>query len=162
MANQLDLFTNENAGAIFSESKNYRYVLWRKWDETKPAVMFIGLNPSTANENEDDPTIRRVKRFAFDWGFGTVYMLNLFAYVTAYPEELKKCNDPIGDNDNWLKEYAKKSDQIVFSWGSFSESKERAIKVIEMFPNSKCLVKNRDGSPKHPLYISASIKLQNF
>ena len=56
--------------------------------------MFIGLNPSTANEITNDPTIRRVQRFAFDWGYGGVYMMNLFAYITAYPKELEHAESP--------------------------------------------------------------------
>ncbi len=97
----MDLF-NDN-GAIFSPCGKYRYVLWRKWEADGPYIMFIGLNPSTANADTDDPTIRRVVRFAKSWGYHGVYMLNLFAYVTPYPEELKKCLDPVGENDMYIK-----------------------------------------------------------
>ena len=61
---------HDGNGAVFSPDRIYRYVLYRVWDEAKPRVMFIGLNPSTADESVDDPTIRRCKRFAADWGYG--------------------------------------------------------------------------------------------
>ena len=93
----------DDTDAIFSVCRNYRYVLWRIWDNSKPKVMFIGLNPSTANEEIDDPTIRRVKSLAKNWGYGGVYMLNLFTYVTAYPEQLKKCENPLKLADLYLK-----------------------------------------------------------
>lgn len=149
----MELFNNN--GAEFSECRRYRYVLWRIWDESLPMVMFIGLNPSTANESSDDPTIRRVKRFTSDWGFGGVYMMNLFAWVTAYPEELKKCDNPLGDNDKWLKEIAQKCKKIIFAWGSFAEAHERSKQIVEMFTEGQALMINNNGSPKHPLYVKA-------
>lgn len=115
--------------------------------------MFVGLNPSTANELQDDPTITRVKRFAAQWGYGGVYMMNLFAYVTPYPEELKKVIDPVGSNDIWLRKISAKCDKIVFAWGAFKGAKDRAEEVIKKFPGSYALVINNDGSPKHPLYV---------
>ena len=87
-----DLFGKENIennGAVFSECGKYRYALWRIWDESKPAVMFIGLNPSTADEKESDPTITKVISFAKSWGFGAVYMCNSFPYISTNPDELK-------------------------------------------------------------------------
>ncbi len=144
-----------NNSAVFSLDRKYRYALWRIWDEKKPLIMFIGLNPSTANEDSDDPTIRRVKKFASDWGYGGVYMTNLFAFVTAYPEELKKCKDPLGSNDEWLEKISKKCKKIIFAWGNFKEAEQRGKQVSEKFPNALCLARNKNGSPKHPLYIKA-------
>jgi hypothetical protein len=151
--------SSDNSGAIFSDDRKYRYALWRIWDESKPLVMFIGLNPSTANEETNDPTIRRVMSFAKSWGYGGVYMMNLFAYVTAYPLELKKCKDPIADNDKYLKEIASKCEKIVFAWGSFKEAIERSYKIYEMFPVASELGSNKDGSPKHPLYVKGDVQL---
>jgi hypothetical protein len=149
----------EKNGALFSDDKKYRYCLWRIWDESKPMIMFIGLNPSTANENQDDPTIRRVIRFAREWGYGGIYMLNLFTFVTAYPNELLKCDNPLMLADWYLKIYSEKSDRIVFAWGSFPESIDRAKIVKDMFPISFCLGQNLNGSPKHPLYLKSDTKL---
>lgn len=146
------------SGAEFSECGQYRYGLWRKWDEDKPNIMFIGLNPSTATETMDDPTIRRVKRFAMDWGYGGVYMCNLFAFISAYPNDLKTCDDPIADNDLWLIYFATMCKDVLFAWGSFPEATERAKIVSDMFPAAVCLGLNKNGTPKHPLYISANTK----
>jgi len=146
---------NEQSGAEFSECGKYRYVLWRIWNDDLPKIMFIGLNPSTANATMDDPTIRRVKRFAKDWGYGGVYMCNLFAYVSPNPKDLMLCGDAIGDNDKWLNEVSKRCKDILFAWGSFSEAYNRSRNFITMFPNALCLGKNGNGTPKHPLYISA-------
>jgi len=149
-------------GAEFSDDRKYRYALWRIWDGGRPLIMFIGLNPSTANESTDDPTIRRVKKFAHDWGYGGVYMTNLFAWVTPYPEELRKCADAIGDNDKWLSKIANKCEKIIFSWGSFEEAQERSTQVVKMFPDALCLGKNKGGHPKHPLYLKKDTELIPF
>jgi hypothetical protein len=151
----MDLF-NLN-GALFSEDRKYRFVLWRIWDEGLSKVMFIGLNPSTANEYSDDPTIRRVKSMVKNWGYGGIYMLNLFTYVTAYPKELKLCSDPLYKADEYLKLYALKCERIIAAWGSFKENKERAIEVLKFLPNCEALAINKDGSPKHPLYIKNDV-----
>ena len=74
--------------AILSDDRQFRYVLSRVWDEEKPTVMFIGLNPSTADECEDDPTIQKCIKFAQSWDYGGLYMLNLFAYRTTNPRVL--------------------------------------------------------------------------
>lgn len=146
-------------GAIFSDCRKYRYVLWRVWDESRPMIAFVGLNPSTANESKNDPTIRRVISMAKGWGYGGVYMLNFFAIVTPCPEELAKTDDQIGDNDRYLEEYLAKSEKIVMAYGSFKEAKERAQQVIKMIENCFALHINKDGSPKHPLYVKSDTKL---
>lgn len=152
--------------AVFSDDRKYRYSLWRTFNSNEDLfgnkvrepkyLMFIGLNPSTANENSDDPTIRRVVRFATDWGYDGVYMMNLFAWVTAYPKELKKCADPLGENNDWLKIISGSCDDVIFAWGNFKEAEQRAKEVMAMFPSAKCLGKNKNGTPKHPLYIAAN------
>jgi len=149
---------SNNSGAVFSKDRKYRYVLWRIWDRTKPSVMFIGLNPSNANETNDDPTIRRVVRFARDWGYGSVYMKNLFAYITPDPDELLKCDDPVGYNNRWLKDTeVSKCDLVIFAWGSFNVA-GRDKEVIKMFPEGMALKINKDGSPAHPLYLKGNLK----
>ena len=152
--------TTEVRGAQISGCGKYRFNLWRVWDDTKPLVMFIGLNPSTADSVKDDPTIRRVKAFAKSWGYGGVYMLNLFPLRTPYPRDLLVWineSDSIVDirtNDQALKFTAQSCDRIIFAWGSFKEAKERADVVTTMF-NGYALKINNDGSPKHPLYVRA-------
>ena len=152
---QTDLFNQMDNGAVFSECRKYRYALWRIWNKNRQLVMFIGLNPSDADESFDDPTIRRVKRFAFDWGYGGVYLMNLFAHITPNPGELEKSFNPI--NDKWLVDIAAKCDRIIFAWGSFEEAQERGKEIIKMF-DGYALSINKDRSPRHPLYVKKDVK----
>lgn len=150
----MELF--DDNGAQFSECRKYRYALWRIWNRELPLVMFVGLNPSTANETDDDPTIRRVKRFAHDWGFGGVYMMNCFPYISTDPDALKDFGNTAA-NDHWLYKIAEKCEKIVFAWGSFDIVKElgRDVELMGMFPEAEALIINGDGSPRHPLYVKA-------
>ena len=159
---QIQLFENTSSGAEFSECHKYRYALWRIWDASKPFVMFIGLNPSTANETTDDNTIRRVKSFAHKWGYGGVYMMNCFAYISTDPNVLiDKANDPEHYylNNTWLMEIKLKCSEVIFAWGSFDIVKQmsRDQELIEMFPKAKALIINQDGSPRHPLYVPNNV-----
>lgn len=140
------------SGAEFSTDRKYRYALWRIWDRSKPLVMFIGVNPSTANEDTTDRTITRVKGIVENWGYGGFYMMNLFAIVSKDPTVLKTDPDPLGDNDGWIEKIHSLCDRVVFAWGGFKEAKERCKKIIKMFPDAMALKILKDGSPKHPLY----------
>lgn len=147
----------ENNGAAFSECRKYRYALWRIWDKTLPCIQFIGLNPSTANETKSDPTITRVIGFATSWGYGGVYMTNLFSFVTAYPKELILPEAQDKSNDMWLQNIGEKCNMVVFAWGNFKQAREQALIVEKYFPDAYALVINRDGSPRHPLYVKADV-----
>jgi hypothetical protein len=155
----LTLFESCNS-TIFSKDKKHRYVLTRVWDESKKMIAFIGLNPSTATASTDDPTIRRVKIFAHKFGYGGLYMLNLFSFITPYPEQLQRCDDP-AKNDYYLIHYGDLADKIVFAWGNF-ETFGQDNRVIRMFPEAYCLGRNSNGSPKHPLYLKSNTDLQLF
>lgn len=143
-----------NSGAEFSEDRKHRYALWRIWDESKPLVMFIGLNPSTANETDNDPTIKSVCRIAANNGYGGVYMMNLFSYVSTDPKQLVVCNDNFL-NDSWLVNVRKSCKDVVFAWGNFQEAERRAFVMNGYFPDAMALHINKNGSPKHPLYCSS-------
>lgn len=153
-----------NTGAQFSEDRQYRYALWRIWNEDKPLIMFIGLNPSTANERKDDATIRRIIRFTGEWGYGGFYMMNLFAFVTPYPFKLIEAPDPIGLNDMWLENISTFCQSIIFAWGAFGDPKghdiirNRAEIVKNRFSNAFCLGKTKNGHPAHPLYLPKETK----
>ena len=151
------------SGAEFSECRKYRYALWRIWDAGKPFVMFVGLNPSTANEHDNDPTIKSVMRIAQNNGFGGVYMVNCFPYISTDPKALNEFGNT-ASNDHWLYKSAAKCKDIVFAWGSFDVVKElgRDIELKGMFPNAKALHVNKDGSPKHPLYCKSNTDLISF
>ena len=94
--------TGIEKGAQFSPCKKYRYALWRTWNQDDGHVMFIGLNPSTADEFTDDPTERRCMGFARRWGFGGIYMMNLFAFRATNPLDLLFQHDPTGSENNQM------------------------------------------------------------
>lgn len=149
------------SGAFFSDDRKHRYALWRIWDAAKPFIMFIGLNPSTANETETDPTITRVINFAKNWGYGGVYMMNLFSYVSTDPANLVTCTDN-SINDTVLYNTRIVCKEVIFAWGNFKVAQERAARVAAMFPGSKALVLNKNGSPRHPLYVKGDVKPVEF
>lgn len=150
---------NRDSGAIFSDCRKFRYVLWRVWDSSKPKAMFIGLNPSRANESRSDNTITKIGKVAAFNGFGGFYMMNLFSLVSPYPKDLKECDNPIMDNDAFLIEYKDKVSQVVFCWGVFKEAFERAEQVKKMFSNPYCFKITKQGFPWHPLYCKDATTL---
>ena len=144
--------------ANISKDKIYRYTLSRTWDSTKPTVLFIGLNPSIADENIDDPTITRCINFAKDWGYGTLLMAYLFAFRSTYPKEIYLIDDPIGkDNDHYILECVKQSDLIIACWGNNGTYMDREKIIKELVPNLYCLQKNKNGTPHHPLRLPRDI-----
>ena len=147
------LDNNVNKDAKFSKCRSYRYALWRMWDESKPYALFIGLNPSTADETEDDPTLRRCIDFAKSWEYGGVCMVNLFAYCATRPEDMKKAVDPIGpENDSWINQLASNAGVVIAAWGNEGAFEGRPTQIREMLPNMQCLKMNKGGEPAHPLY----------
>jgi hypothetical protein len=145
---------------ILSGCRTYRYVLWREWDMLNPEyAMFIGLNPSTADEIEDDPTIRRCVGYAKQWGYGALCMTNLFAYRATDREVMKKHPSPVGaDNDRWLVECAKGAAVVVAAWGAGGGHLQRDQAVIRLLgQNLTCLTKIKEGHPGHPLYLKKSL-----
>ncbi len=148
--------------AVFSPDRKYRYALWRIWDEQKPVCMFIGLNPSTADEYADDPTIRRCESFAGSWGYGGLCMTNLFAYVSTDPHALCGAESIGLDNDTWLTYLATYSGIVVASWGDFKVARERSEVVKKLIPNLYCLGTTKQGYPKHPLYLPKYLKPMEY
>ena len=142
-----------NSGAEIDSSRQYRYALWRIWDNTKPVVLFVGLNPSTADEHVNDSTLNKCIHFAASWGFGGVYMANLFAYRATEPEDMKRAKDPIGtDNDRWLMKLTKRCDLVVAAWGNHGTFLDRSAAVKQQLGALNCLKQNKSGEPAHPLY----------
>ena len=148
--------------AAFSPDRKFRYALWRVWDERKPVCMFIGLNPSTADEFVDDPTIRRCESFAGSWGYGGLCMTNLFAYVSTSPRALYYAEAIGWDNDTWLSYLAAHSGIVVACWGDFSVARDRNEQVQKLIPNLYCLGTTKHGRPKHPLYLWKETKLREY
>ncbi len=146
------------SGAEFSPCRLYRYSLWRLWDD-RPKVAFIGLNPSTADETADDPTIRRCIGYASDWGYGGLYMLNLFAFRATDPKDMKAASDPVGpDNNLALTGHALTCAKTIAAWGNDGLYRARSAAVRAMLPRLYCLGLNANGEPKHPLYLAKNLR----
>jgi len=138
----------------FSPCRCYRYTLWRQWGATENYAMFIGLNPSTADEVQDDPTIRRCIDFSKQWGFDGLCMTNLFAFRATDPKEMKRCLKPVGDdNDRWLVECSKGAGVVVAAWGNHGRFLGRDEEVIQIVDRLQCFGLTGEGCPKHPLYL---------
>ena len=149
--------------AAFSLDRKYRYALWRIWDRRKPICMFIGLNPSTADENIDDPTIRRCKNYSADWNYGGICMTNLFAFRSTHPHDLLNTLKPIGpENNTWLMYLAIHSKIVVACWGNWGTMSKRNEEVRKLIPNLYCLSTTKRGQPKHPLYVPIAVKLKQY
>jgi hypothetical protein len=145
--------------AKLSKCRLYRYALWRTWDESKPFVLFVGLNPSTADETADDPTLTRCINYAKSWGYGGVCMSNLFAFRATDPLDMRASQDPIGkENNKWLRKLAKDAGLVVAAWGNGGVHLERSDQVKKFLSNVYCLKINRSGEPAHPLYQAARLK----
>ena len=156
-----DLFGDRIAD--FSSCRKYRYTLWQWWDKKKPYVMFIGLNPSTADEVQDDPTVRRCIRFAQRWGYGGFCMTNLFAFRATDPKEMKAQEEPIGPlNDEWLVEIAQGAGIVVAAWGVHGVHMNRENRVINILEDLCCLGITKEGHPRHPLYMKNDTKLMKY
>jgi hypothetical protein len=122
-------------------------------------AMFIGLNPSTADETLDDPTIRRCIGYAKAWGYGALCMTNLFAWRATDPHEMKAAYSPVGlFNDVYLKQCAEGAGVVVAAWGVHGEHQHRNIVVMEMLTGLACLGVTKNGYPKHPLYLRKDLK----
>jgi len=145
--------------AIFSDNRKYRYTLWRIWDLKSGYVMFIGLNPSTADENIDDPTVRRCIGFAKAWGYGALCMMNLFAYRATNPKDMIKSNNPVGsENDRFLTNMAVSANIVIAAWGTKGTFLQRDKAVISLITNKHVLRFTKDGYPAHPLYLPKDLK----
>jgi len=150
-------------GAIFDTSGTYRYTLWRAWSPYYPRIAFILLNPSTADEHKNDPTIRRCLSFARAWNFGSMEVVNLFAYRATYYRELFKANEPIGtENDRFLLQALERCSTIVLGWGARGTFLERDRQVMSLLSGRNhlyCLGITKNGQPRHPLYINGNADL---
>lgn len=145
---------NEAAGALFSEDRRYRYLLWRQWSGVERLVLFVALNPSTADERDDDPTIRRCRGYAQAWKASGFIVANLFAYRATRPVDLLAAPDPVGrDNDSWLHLASLLSAMTIACWGNHGRHLDRSTSVLRLLSQVAVLRVNRTGEPCHPLYL---------
>jgi hypothetical protein len=151
-----------SGGAQFSRDRRYRYRLWRRWDPARPQIAFCMLNPSTADEHNDDPTIRRCIGFARDWGYGGVEIVNLFALRATDPRELRRARDPIGRaNDVHVIDAAQRSTAVVVAWGVHGALLERGAAALRLLsPRARLLALGWTlaGEPRHPLYLRRDVR----
>jgi len=143
----------------------YRYTLHRRVGSSQDRVLFIMLNPSTADGMHDDPTVRRCIRFAQDWGFGELEVCNLFALRATDPRLLKTVADPIGPlNDDAIRRASRRSEIVVTAWGALGARSRRASDVAAMLSlkATYCLGRTTSGAPRHPLYLPKSARLMPF
>jgi hypothetical protein len=147
--------------AVFSSCGKYRYMLSRTWTPGEKYCVFVGLNPSTADEEKDDPTIRRCISYAQRWGYGGMVMLNLFAFRSTDPKGLLSVEDPVGpENDTWfdLIYFSPNVDKVVAAWGVHGSLKKRDQEIKDrMAYGFEVFGLTKEGHPKHPLYLKKDI-----
>ena len=146
--------------AIFSPCEKYRYILTRRFDPDNPKVCnFIMLNPSTADEKKNDPTVARCCKYAQRWGYGALIVTNIFAYRATKRADMKAHPFPIGpENVDYIIKAAEMSDFIVCAWGTDGEHKWQGRKIIKLLKDPHCLEITQKGHPKHPLYCKADLE----
>jgi hypothetical protein len=151
----------EDRGAVLSEDRRYRYVLWRRWDPGLPQMVWILLNPSTADERADDQTLRKCVGFAQQFKQGGIQIVNLFAWRSRHPNELQMVADPIGpENDTHiLKTLGDNPGLVMAGWGADRFARRRAeavtamVKVAHPRLTIRCLGRGVAGTPTHPLFV---------
>jgi hypothetical protein len=149
-------------GATFSPDRKHRYLLWRRLLEKGPIINFVGVNPSTAAEEINDPTIVREIGFSKDMGFAVLWKTNLFAIRSTDPKQLRWEDDPIGaENDRYLIQAADESDMVVLcpgNWGYLRGRYTQVLNLLSACPKIKAKIHHfgmtKRNFPRHTLYLS--------
>lgn len=166
ISNREEIDLSRLRGAIFSDDGQYRYALWRVWNRNLSLLLQIGLNPSKAGAEIDDPTVTRNMARAYKEGFGGLLQGNLYGYVSTNPDELLGNGDFgwfIGElTDYYLRQMIKMSGRQLCGWGSFKAVPLRAPIVLSMISEPYCLGVNGDGQPKHPLYVAYNVPMVRY
>jgi hypothetical protein len=139
----------------------------RTWDSSAKKVLFIMLNPSTATEIQNDPTVERCERRAKALGYGAFKVCNIFAYRSTDPKIMRLQKDPIGpENDKIIIKSANWSNNIICAWGTNGSHLNRGKKIEELLRAKNFTLTHlglsKDGHPKHPLYISYKVSPENW
>lgn len=145
--------------AVYSDCERYRYLLTRTWDSTGRRALFVMLNPSTATEVQNDPTVERCERRARALGFGAFRVVNIFAWRDTDPRGLRRAADPVGpENDAAIADSVPWADQVVAAWGTHGAYLGRGAAVEALLRSMPFPIHHlgltKDGHPKHPLYIA--------
>ncbi|SFB01567.1 hypothetical protein SAMN05421688_2394 [Poseidonocella pacifica] len=149
--------------AIYSPCERYRYSLTRIWDERERRALFVMLNPSTATEIQNDPTVERCERRARALGFGSFTVTNIFAWRDTDPQAMRRAEDPVGPrNDDAIRAAAMEADQIIAAWGTHGVHLGRGPAVANLLRETgrplHHLGLTKDGHPRHPLYIGYHVQ----
>ncbi|MEH2290335.1 DUF1643 domain-containing protein [Nostoc sp.] len=157
-------------------SRKYRYSLWCRWDTTLPQVTFVMLNPSKADENQYDPTLNKCIKFAHYWDYGSLEVVNLFAYIATNPNQLTQpqVDDPVGlENNSYIQSATKRAHLIIVAWGAndyLQKKRDRETEVLSIISGQKTLYcleltkkeyplgLTKKKFPRHPLYVKDSTK----
>ena len=146
-------------GAVLSADAVYRYRLWRAWDDRLPRLPFLMLNPSTADGDVDDPTIRKCLGFAKQFRCGGIDVVNLFAYRATKPTDLRNASDPVGpSNDDHIVSVCK-GKPVICAWGTWGRVYHGRVKrVMDLLASTQAapfaLATTADGYPRHPLMLA--------
>jgi len=145
--------------AALSPDRVYRYQLLRRWGSLATTVGFVCLNPSTADAEVDDQTVRKCMRLARRLGASALMIGNLFAYRSTDPSRLRLVDDPVGpDNDRWLDHVVDASTLVIAAWGCRGALLGRAQAVTERYAGKlHALRLTRSGEPCHPLYLPENL-----
>lgn len=154
-------------GAVYSPCKTYRYTLKRTWAASKPVCCFCALNPSTATEFELDPTCTRMRDYAEQWGFGTLYVVNAFALRQTDPKLMMQHPEPVGpENDMHILKTAASADLLVVAWGNDGAHLGRSEHLTKLLTHAgipmHALHITGTGEPGHPLYLKRSLTPQPY
>lgn len=150
--------------ALFSANEQYRYLLSIRWNPELPTVNFIMLNPSTADELANDPTVERCERRARAMNYGALIVTNVFAFRSTDPAALRKVENPVGGeiNDQVIAYGARLSSLVVCAWGTRGALKRRGQQVLDIIRREgiepHCLRMTESGHPEHPLYLSYELQ----
>jgi len=157
---------------------NFRYYLARTWNNSLPKLAFLMLNPSTADEYKDDPTLRRCKGFCIDNGYGTMIIVNLFGIRSTDPRRLDIRTSYMGqeeflsaiagkENDEWTMRAADEADHLIVAWGAWGERPfvaARSATVLELLKDKNlfCFGITKDGHPRHPLMVKKDQEIEPY
>ncbi|HKJ17098.1 MAG TPA: DUF1643 domain-containing protein [Xanthomonadales bacterium] len=152
--------SERNTGAEFSRDRKHRFLLWRCWGGLENMVLFVGLNPSVADEQTNDPTIRRCIGFAKREGASGVMVGNLFSYCATHPQDLKRASRPVrAENGHWLQAAQSIANQTIVCWGNHGTHREQSEKLLPLLGRVRCFGKTQTGEPRHPLYLRNNAEL---
>lgn len=149
----------------------FRYLLWREVAPlfNKGTVLFVMLNPSNADAQDDDPTMTRAISFAERLGYRRIEVVNLYAFRSPYPSDLARAVDPVGpQNDRHIDEAVARADCVIVAWGGFDKlpkrlnAQARAAEVLARIADPKCLGTTVDGNPRHPLMLAKTTPLTPY